>query len=307
MRTIHQVAARAISQISTSVAPLISASRAFFASGTSLTSTAKESGASSTSATEASSTSSTGTAEAPDASQPRQGILLNTMPKSGSIYVAMSLKQILGLDFMYLGNGYALIDQIGVQNTQTFSGGGFVSQNHLAPSPVNLQILQHFKLKMILHLRDPRQALLSWVHHLDWVTSCSDRSPLLLYFAPRTPPGYFEFSLSRKIDWQIENYLPQLIAWTEGWVEIADRGTLPILITHQNDLRSNEKAFFDAILVFYQFDLGYALPNLPKTRDGAHFRLADPTEWRRTFTPDQAARSTLEMPHSLRMRFGWDD
>ena len=84
-----------------------------------------------------------------------QSILLNTMPKSGSVYVCKSLAKILALRTMYIGNQYGLIDQIDVKDALTFSGGGFVSQNHLAPSAENLQILQHFKLKMVLHLRDP--------------------------------------------------------------------------------------------------------------------------------------------------------
>jgi hypothetical protein len=236
----------------------------------------------------------------------REGILLNTMPKSGSVYILKSLAKILQLRMMYIGNRYALIDQIDVRDALTLSRGGFVSQNHLAPSPENLQILQYFKLKMVLHLRDPRQALLSWVHYLHYITGDSDMSEQLLYFTPRPPSGYFEFSLSRQIDWQIENYMPQLVQWVARWVEIADQGTIPILITHQNDLRIEEKAFFDAILEFYQLDLDYALPNLARTMGETHFRLADPTEWRRTFTPDQAARATSLIPELLSRRFGWD-
>jgi hypothetical protein len=235
----------------------------------------------------------------------QEGILLNTMPKSGSIYVARSLQKILGLDFMYLGNGYNLIDQIALQAARKFCDGGYVSQNHFAASTENLQILEHFKLKMVLHLRDPRQALLSWVHHLDRITDCNDESEFLLYFTPRTPPGYFGLSLSRKLDWQIENCLPDLIAWTKRWLEIADRGTIPILITHQNDLRFNEKAFFDSILAFYQVSRDYVPPNLPKT-DETHFRRADPAEWRRTFSPEQAAQAASKIPDELRTRFSWD-
>jgi hypothetical protein len=235
-----------------------------------------------------------------------EGILLNTMPKSGSVYVLKSLAKILRLRTMYIGNQYGLIDQIDVKDALTFSGGGFVSQNHLAASPENLQILQHFKLKMVLHLRDPRQALLSWIHHLHYIADGNDRSEQLLYFAPRPPVGYFAFSLSRQIDWQIENYMPQLVLWATRWVEIADRGTIPILITHQNDLRLEEKAFFDAILAFYRIDLDYALPNLARTMDETHFRKADPMEWRRTFTPAQAIRATSMIPESLSKRFGWD-
>jgi hypothetical protein len=236
-----------------------------------------------------------------------EGILLNTMPKSGSVYVQKSLSRILGFGTMYLGNCYGLIDQINIQNTRTFSRGGFVSQNHLAPSPENLQVLRHFKLKMVLHMRDPRQALLSWVYHLQYVTGGNDTSEELLYVTPRPPFGYFKRSLSRQIDWQIDNYMPQLVLWAERWVEIANRDNIPILITHQNDLRTDEKAFFDKILAFYDIDLDYALPNLARTMNETHFRLADPTEWSRTVTPDQAIRAASMIPESLSIRFGWED
>jgi hypothetical protein len=236
-----------------------------------------------------------------------ESLLLNTMPKSGSVYVQKSLSKILDFGTAYLGNRYGLIDQMNIQDTRTFSCGGFVSQNHLAPSPENLQVLRHFKLKMVLHMRDPRQALLSWVHHLQFVAGGDDTSEELLYVTPRPPIGYFKLSLSRQIDWQIDNYMPQLVLWAERWVEIADRNTIPILITHQNDLRTAEKAFFNKILAFYDVDLDYALPNLARTMNETHFRLADPMEWSRTVTPDQAIRAASMIPESLSVRCGWDN
>jgi hypothetical protein len=177
----------------------------------------------------------------------------------------------------------------------------------MAPSLENLQILQHYKLKMILHLRDPRQALLSWVHHIDWVSNGSDANESLLYCSPRPPPRYFTFSLAHKLDWQIENYLPQLVAWVTQWVAIADAKLIPILITHQNELRTNEKALFDSILAFHHLGFDYALPNLPRTLVDTHFRRAEPTEWQQTFSPKQAMQTTALIPVALRQRFHWTD
>jgi hypothetical protein len=245
-------------------------------------------------------------AVAPEPPRREESILLNTMPKSGSIYAARSLQKIVGLDFIYLGNGYNLIDQIALTAARKFRGGGYISQNHFAPSAENLQILEHFKLKMVLHLRDPRQALLSWIYHLDQITDGNDDSEFLLYFTPRTPPGYFGSSLSRKIDWQIENSLPDVVAWTKRWLEIVDRGRIPILITHQNDLRTNEKAFFDSILAFYQIDCDYVPPDLPKTEE-THFRRADPEEWRRTFTAEQVAVATSRFPMNCKRGLAGND
>src|SRR5262249_49844733 len=151
----------------------------------------------------------------------------------GSVYIQKCLASILDCPILNLGNRYALIDQFGVRDAKALIGSGCVAQNHLAPSLENLQVLQHFKVKMVLHLRDPRQDLLSWIHHTDWKADGGYENESLLYILPRPPAGYFKYSFYRKIDWQIENYLPQLVAWTQRWVEIADAGIIPILITQQ--------------------------------------------------------------------------
>lgn len=226
-------------------------------------------------------------------------ILLNTMPKSGSVYILKSLAKIVNLKTMHFGdpsNG-----RISTKDVAAFSAGGFVAQNHLDPSADNLQILEQLKPRMVLHLRDPRQAMLSWLYHLDW----KNRTEGLVLSGQ--PAGYYEWPLPRKIDWQIDNYLPRLLAWTKQWVAIADKGTFPILITHQDDLRCNEKAFFDAILSFYEMKLDFELPNLARTLDETHFRNADPEEWVRTFTSEQADRTGTALPRSLKMRFGWSN
>ena len=226
-------------------------------------------------------------------------ILLNTMPKSGSVYILKSLAKIVDLKTKHFGdpsNG-----RISDKDVTAFSTGGFVAQNHLAPSAENLRVLEQLKPRMVLHLRDPRQAMLSWLHHVDW----KNRTEGLVL--PGQPVGYYEWPLSSKIDWQIDNYLPWLMAWTTQWVAIADEGTFPVLITHQDDLRCNEKAFFDAILSFYEMRLDFELPNLARTLDETHFRNADPEEWVRTFSRVQADRADAALPRSLRMRFGWHD
>jgi hypothetical protein len=45
-------------------------------------------------------------------------------------------------------------------------------------------------------------------------------------------------------------------------------------------------------------------PNAPFE---THYRLADPTEWSRSVTPEQAIRAASMIPESLSIRFGWDD
>lgn len=242
----------------------------------------------------------------PQEGAPKQAILLNTLPKSGSIYISRGLMNILGSGFMYIGNEYGLIDQICPRAAQRFAAGGFLSQNHLSPSPENVQMLQHFGLKTVVHIRDPRQSMLSWLHHLDRVTGGDDNSAALLLFAPRTPPGYFKLSMEEKIDWQIDNYMGQQVSWIARWLEIADAGRIPILVTHYESLRIDERSLFDSILDFYGLRVSYTLPKLAKTLAATHYRRADPDEVGTTFTLAQLERATALIPGWMMDRFGWN-
>jgi hypothetical protein len=120
---------------------------------------------------------------------PVPSLLLNTLPKSGSVFLMHTLSETLGCGRLHLGNMYSLIDQISLEKMRAFAKGGWVVQDHLAPSLENLQILRHFGCSMVLHVRDPRQAMVSWLHHLDRVYRKQGEEPLLLV-APRPPSGF---------------------------------------------------------------------------------------------------------------------
>jgi hypothetical protein len=124
----------------------------------------------------------------------KQGILLNALPKSGTVHMARSLAKILGAGIIHLGNQYRLVDQINFKAAEEFSRGGYISPNELSPSSENIELLKYFRLKMVLHLRDPRQALLEWVHHVDRVTGGDTDHPLVLSTVPRPPNSYFQLS-----------------------------------------------------------------------------------------------------------------
>jgi hypothetical protein len=185
-----------------------------------------------------------------------------------------------------------------------FAGGSYVSQNHLAPSPENLQILEHFGCRVVLHLRDPRQALVSLVHHLDRVCN-GDDSERLLMFAPRTPPGYFASDFARKLDWQIDTYLPLMTDWITRWVALHDARRLPILLTNCAEMSRDIGALCRRICDFSGIPSErLRLVDIPKTIDN-HFRLGDDGEWLRVYSPEQIERAGAIVPAELARRFGW--
>jgi len=231
-------------------------------------------------------------------------ILLNTLPKSGSVFLLHTLSDTLGCGRWHLGNMYSLIDQISLEKMQVFAKGGWVAQDHLAPSLENLQILRHFGCAMVLHVRDPRQAMVSWLHHLDRIYRQQGEEPLLLV-APRPPAGYFTWDFTDKVDWQIDHYLPQAIDWLVRWIAVHDRGEIRVLLTDYRELNSNAGRLCRRICGFYGIAVdGLRFVDIPKTIDN-HFRLADDEEWLRVLNPVQIARVNALLRPELARRFEW--
>lgn len=235
---------------------------------------------------------------------PLPGILINTMPKSGSVYIHKHLGQALGMPFSNLGNGYTLADQVHYWNAKSFAAGSSIAQNHFEPSDINVQILDRVIGRWVLHIRDPRQALLSWVHHLD-LLKAEGRDDALLWVVPAAPSGYFERSLADKIDWNIAHYFSALVAWLLGWLKVYDRGRFNILLTSYDELITDERRLFDRILDFHGIPRQrFQFTPLPKDRD-VHFRKGDPEEWRSVFSGPQIDACNAHLPDGLLDRFGW--
>ena len=90
--------------------------------------------------------------------------------------------------------------------------------------------------KLVLHLRDPRQAMISWIHHLDRITGNDYKSEHNLSVHPAPDKDYYSFSFEEKVDWQIKNYLPQLNKWTFEWLTYAENKQ-KILVTEFNEMK----------------------------------------------------------------------
>jgi hypothetical protein len=235
---------------------------------------------------------------------PVPSLLLNTLPKSGSVFLMHTLSETLGCGRWHLGSMYSLIDQISLEKMRVFGNGGWVVQDHLAPSLENLQILRHFGCAMVLHVRDPRQAMVSWLHHVDRIHREQGEEPLLLV-APRPPAGYFTWDFSDKIDWQIDHYFPQVIDWLVRWLAVHDSGEVPILLTDYRELSGDAGRLCRRICRFYGIAVeGLSFVDIPKTIDN-HFRLADDEEWLRVLNPAQIERINALLPLELARRFGW--
>jgi hypothetical protein len=96
-------------------------------------------------------------------------ILINTMPKSGSIYLTRTIATSLGIEYSLVSLVSGLFPSYCMMPAafKRFRRGNVVRQEHFDASPFNLEICARYVDRMVLHLRDPRQSTLSWTHHFN--------------------------------------------------------------------------------------------------------------------------------------------
>jgi hypothetical protein len=232
------------------------------------------------------------------------GILLNTLPKSGSIYILESLYKGLNINWMPISAGSEIIKRIEIG---ILASGMNVTQEHLLANSRNLCLINEVLDKLVVHVRDPRQATLSWVHHLIKTTRETKDVISLLPVIP-TVANYFSLSLTEQISWQIESgYLPLAISFIEGWLDAeAEPSFYPeILFTKYENLATEPRSFFESILNFYKIEqFPFTFPEPPQ-EGKLHYRKGRADEWREVFTPEQAEKASSMMPKRLCDRFGW--
>lgn len=232
-------------------------------------------------------------------------VLLVTLPKSGSIFIRGALASSLRLKIVDPSPGYFPIDHLSVKTMKLLARGGCVAQTHIDPSPLNLNILDHYKPIWLLHLRDPRSALLSWVHHVDRLRR--EQSESLLYTPPQLPARYGSMSFEEKLDWQIVHFFPQMIRWIERWVEVVDRRNHDLVTTFDQMHNRNQSFIRELIGRLYGDDLQVDIRLPAKTMQGSHFRSGRRDEWRECFSQEQIDRTTRMISSTLCQRFNWAD
>jgi hypothetical protein len=237
---------------------------------------------------------------------PIPGILLNTLPKSASVFILETLANTLGKPVIAVSPGYFPHDQIDFRRLGALIESRGIAQSHLDASPFNQRYLKKLD-KVIVQFRDPRQATLSWLHHLERLFR-EGQQDFLFTVTPMLPEDYFTFELARKIDYQLAHYLPQVIEWQMEWVTFIDQCNDParFMLSSYEDFVVDSERYFTSLFVF----LGCPAPNnvdvhsvLPTT--ARNFRKGEVDEWRSVFSEAQADLATAAIPFAIQARFGW--
>jgi hypothetical protein len=237
------------------------------------------------------------------------GILINSWPHSGSTFIVKKLSEITKLPSLTVHAGFNFLDLVlDWPKARKLLWGQAVGISHVACTKINRVICRQALEKIVIHIRDPRQATLSRVHkfhtklkagHFGWV----ERKE------PPVPEDYFTLSFENQIWWQIRNHLPILIKWLDTWLEAeSDPGfNLNLLFTSHEELSSDPHALFQKIARFYSFslpkDMLFERPAKPDMQLNYRKGLVD--EWRTVFSGEQKAASLEMIPEHMARRFNW--
>ena len=237
-------------------------------------------------------------------------ILLVAIPKSGGMFIRTVLAQSLQLQEVGIDSGHFPYGIIMPKPMVEFLKGGQICHNHIDASAANLWYLRHTGSKLILHLRDPRPALLSWLHHINTAEAGARQDPKLLWMHPVIDlgPSYFDLPLAARLQLLIENYGPIFVGWIEAWLKAESAGDLDMLVTTYEQFLGDRAAFMERILNFCgipadQYEDKFAW--VWEHRAEYNYRHGDNNEWRTVFTRQQQRDINSMIPSDLAERFGW--
>ncbi len=227
-----------------------------------------------------------------------------SLPKSGTVFTWYSLQDMTGLkmpDFHLLkgwfdynrGRDFSCPDlyACGDYNTQLLIPEGmknflqgYIFGAHMQASYHNMRILKESGIeKITVLLRDPRDALVSWVHHLRKLGAPARNYHSKIYHIPR---AYYEWSLEDQFRYQIRSFLPTTVNWVEGWLDYyasADK-EIEVLFVYYDELKREPVRYIRRITDFHGLEnVDFSKIVVPE-EGKMHFRKGQHGQWREDFS-----------------------
>jgi hypothetical protein len=250
-----------------------------------------------------------------------RSVFFVSLPKSGTVYTWNLLQDMTGLTMpnFHLMEGWAEYNKgrdfscpdlyaCGDYNTQLLIPEGmknfmkgFIFGAHMQASYHNMRILNESGIKRItVLLRDPRDAFVSWVHHLRMLGPSARNYHSKIYHIPR---AYYEWSLEEQFRYQIRTFLPTTVNWVEGWFDYYASGSteVDIQFVYYDELKRAPARYIRRITEFHglsNVDFG----KLIAPEEGKmHFRKGQHGQWQEDIsTADQRLVENLmqdRIPH----------
>ena len=134
----------------------------------------------------------------------RPPIVINTVPKSASETIWNRLAAGLGMAQSHLSIGLFPDCCIVPYRMRTFMDGGVIAKEHIPATRHNVRQLTEAGIdRMVFHVRDPRQATLSWAHFVQDDVSMRLMAPIWRKVVP--PAAVLAKGVEATIDWSIDD------------------------------------------------------------------------------------------------------
>jgi len=232
-------------------------------------------------------------------------ILMTAMPKSASESLSNIFSEGLGLAQSHVSIGLFPRCCLVPSRVQDFAAGGVIAKEHIRPERYNLDMLQSAGIdKVLVHLRDPRQALLSWAHFVRDDVSQRMLAPIWRKIVP--PARILERDLAHVVDWCIERYLPLLVDFADGWYRVQqDRHSVcqVCCLSFETFVTDRERYLADA-LSLYGLDID-AMQEFDEA-ETLHWRQGRTDEWQHVLDREQRRKATTALPSELAAHFRWE-
>ena len=236
------------------------------------------------------------------------------LPKCGNVFFRKAMQATLGCEDMVLCTRANMQQQIIPERLIEFAASPrAVGGQHLPPTVYNLRLLEAVGVRRIaLLFRDPRDALISWWHHLERPDiKAPPWAPVALYAAGLQSRNYYELSLNDKLSDLIEHMYPAMQRWMAAWVEVMDN-----VSPFQFHVNAYEKFAPDPaqsvrrMLEFFGHDCSPILPSIgAKDASGidpqTHHRRGQIGSYRDETPPELIGRLDQHLDRPLAARLGW--
>ncbi len=233
-------------------------------------------------------------------------LLFMALPQSDSLYVFETLAAGLGLDRVAIGPHAFPNATFNPNLVARLASPGTMCYSHADARLGNLALIHRLIDRLVVHVRDPRQSMLSAVHHLNAVRDTLGPNHVAgLGFS--LPGDYFALSLGEQIDWMIANGLPEFVRWIEGWVDAAANPLFEprILFMRHDDLHADPETYFATLLSYYGITWRAKEFRPSPAQTGKDFRRAEIDEWRNVLSHAQQETACALVPARVCARFGW--
>lgn len=256
----------------------------------------------------------------PGRNAPLSPILLIALPKSGSIYLQRALRRTLRVPVHHIASGGMSGATFRHADLCRFEQGNVVCREHLQPRTFSLKVLaRHGVGKAVLHVRDPRAAIVSWTRHMDRTLTNRGVRAVELFCEMIVPDAYPQWTFAERLEWQVENKMPQFVRWIEDWLELVERSReMEFLTTDYGALCGDARGLVTRILDFHGIDWQPDWISMPAVRVGKNNIFTLPvssTEGSQSTDVLRAAWADMprelfeaanaKVPQSLVGRFGW--